>query len=243
MTAAGRGGGTWPHHRRREGRDRRTAGGRHQRQPHPVRDGRAGCDRRPHRQRHGQHPGSLRNAGWAGRYARQGQNPKPPPGPRQLQEATTRIYEACSFQDITGQRITKVVSTLKTIEAKVASIVATFGRPPRRRRRACRLPARLAAERSATARHRHGPDRHRQASGQLRLMRPAWIAVLLTLAAGPALGADPSVILRTGEHPGFGRVVFDTPPGVAADADAAGRQADRALHAASRNPGRRAPAT
>jgi chemotaxis protein CheZ len=45
-----------------------------------------------------------------------------------LQEATTQIYEACSFQDITGQRITKVVATLKTIEAKVAQIVAAFGR-------------------------------------------------------------------------------------------------------------------
>jgi chemotaxis protein CheZ len=44
-----------------------------------------------------------------------------------LQDATTRIYEACSFQDITGQRITKVVATLKTIEAKVVQIVATFG--------------------------------------------------------------------------------------------------------------------
>jgi chemotaxis protein CheZ len=44
-----------------------------------------------------------------------------------LQDATTRIYEACSFQDITGQRITKVVATLKAIEAKVAQIVATFG--------------------------------------------------------------------------------------------------------------------
>jgi len=47
----------------------------------------------------------------------------------QLQDATTRIYEACSFQDITGQRITKVVTTLKAIEAKVAHIVAAFGRP------------------------------------------------------------------------------------------------------------------
>ncbi len=44
-----------------------------------------------------------------------------------LQDATTRIYEACSFQDITGQRITKVVTTLKTIETKVAQIVSTFG--------------------------------------------------------------------------------------------------------------------
>ncbi len=47
-----------------------------------------------------------------------------------LQDATTTIYEACSFQDITGQRITKVVATLKTIEAKVAGIVATFGGRP-----------------------------------------------------------------------------------------------------------------
>lgn len=45
----------------------------------------------------------------------------------QLQVATTRIYEACSFQDITGQRITKVVGALKAIEAKVEHIVSTFG--------------------------------------------------------------------------------------------------------------------
>lgn len=44
-----------------------------------------------------------------------------------LQDAVTKIYEACSFQDITGQRITKVVATLKTIENKVALIVDTFG--------------------------------------------------------------------------------------------------------------------
>lgn len=44
-----------------------------------------------------------------------------------LQAATTRIYEACSFQDITGQRITKVVATLKTIEERIAAIIAAFG--------------------------------------------------------------------------------------------------------------------
>jgi len=43
-----------------------------------------------------------------------------------LQAATTRIYEACSFQDITGQRITKIVGTLKTIEERIAAIVDTF---------------------------------------------------------------------------------------------------------------------
>jgi chemotaxis protein CheZ len=44
-----------------------------------------------------------------------------------LGEAVTRIYEACSFQDITGQRITKVVSALKVIEARVAAVTARFG--------------------------------------------------------------------------------------------------------------------
>ena len=48
-------------------------------------------------------------------------------GATKLQDAVTRIYEACSFQDITGQRITKVVTTLKAIEAKVAQIIKTFG--------------------------------------------------------------------------------------------------------------------
>jgi chemotaxis protein CheZ len=33
--------------------------------------------------------------------------------------AVTRIYEACSFQDITGQRIGKVVAALKAIERRV----------------------------------------------------------------------------------------------------------------------------
>lgn len=46
---------------------------------------------------------------------------------RQLQGATSKIYEACSFQDITGQRITKVVATLKTIESRIAKIVEMFG--------------------------------------------------------------------------------------------------------------------
>lgn len=44
-----------------------------------------------------------------------------------LQDATTAIYEACSFQDITGQRISKVVATLKMIESKVAHIMIAFG--------------------------------------------------------------------------------------------------------------------
>lgn len=41
-----------------------------------------------------------------------------------LQDAVTRIYEACSFQDITGQRISKVVAALKAIESRVEAAVA-----------------------------------------------------------------------------------------------------------------------
>lgn len=44
-----------------------------------------------------------------------------------LMDATTRIYEACGFQDITGQRITKVVKALKEIESKVDALVQAFG--------------------------------------------------------------------------------------------------------------------
>jgi chemotaxis protein CheZ len=39
-----------------------------------------------------------------------------------LQAAITQIYEACSFQDITGQRITKVVKALQAIEGKVLEL-------------------------------------------------------------------------------------------------------------------------
>ena len=38
--------------------------------------------------------------------------------------AAGRIYEACSFQDITGQRVAKVVHTLQIVEARVASDLA-----------------------------------------------------------------------------------------------------------------------
>ncbi len=47
-----------------------------------------------------------------------------------LGNAVTRIYEACSFQDITGQRIAKVVSALKAIEARVAAVTGSFGSLP-----------------------------------------------------------------------------------------------------------------
>jgi chemotaxis protein CheZ len=45
----------------------------------------------------------------------------------QVTNAVTQVYESCNFQDITGQRITKVVKTLKHIEDRVEKLVAAFG--------------------------------------------------------------------------------------------------------------------
>ncbi|MDR3535098.1 MAG: protein phosphatase CheZ [Acetobacteraceae bacterium] len=45
-----------------------------------------------------------------------------------VQTAVTHIYEACSFQDITGQRITKIVKALQAIEAKVVELSGGLAR-------------------------------------------------------------------------------------------------------------------
>ncbi len=51
----------------------------------------------------------------------------PPEAGEKINEAVTQIYEACNFQDITGQRITKVVRTLKHIEERVSAMLSAFG--------------------------------------------------------------------------------------------------------------------
>jgi chemotaxis protein CheZ len=44
-----------------------------------------------------------------------------------LNDAVTRIYEACAFQDITGQRISKVVNAMQSIETKVVGLARACG--------------------------------------------------------------------------------------------------------------------
>lgn len=44
-----------------------------------------------------------------------------------IQEAVIRIFEACNFQDITGQRVAKIVRTLSFVEERVAAMVETWG--------------------------------------------------------------------------------------------------------------------
>lgn len=43
-----------------------------------------------------------------------------------LMNSITKIYEACTFQDITGQRINKVVTTLQHIEGRIDRLISVF---------------------------------------------------------------------------------------------------------------------
>jgi chemotaxis protein CheZ len=45
----------------------------------------------------------------------------------QIAFIVTKIFEACNFQDITGQRINKVVSTLEFVEERVHNMISIWG--------------------------------------------------------------------------------------------------------------------
>lgn len=62
----------------------------------------------------------------------------------------TKILEACSFQDITGQRITKVVKSLKIIDEKISSLLKVLGD---------KLPAHLTTSNSDDDDERVGDQR------------------------------------------------------------------------------------
>jgi chemotaxis protein CheZ len=44
-----------------------------------------------------------------------------------IQEQVVRIFESCNFQDLTGQRITKVVNTLQFIEERIVRMMDIWG--------------------------------------------------------------------------------------------------------------------
>lgn len=64
----------------------------------------------------------------------------------QLQDAVTRIYEACNFQDISGQRITKVIKTLQTIETRIGLLVEVLGGEGREQPKTKSAPAPVGDE-------------------------------------------------------------------------------------------------
>jgi chemotaxis protein CheZ len=76
----------------------------------------------------------------------------PPEQAERITAAVTSVYEACGFQDITGQRISKVVNALRHIESKVQALLVAFGGdalPP---------PAKKPASKRADGKDR--PDEH-----------------------------------------------------------------------------------
>ncbi len=48
-------------------------------------------------------------------------------GSRVVQDAVMQIFEACSFQDITGQRISKVVKTIEHVEERLEALKRAWG--------------------------------------------------------------------------------------------------------------------
>jgi len=46
---------------------------------------------------------------------------------REIQDRVVKVFEACNFQDITGQRISKVVNTWKFIESHVGQMMEIWG--------------------------------------------------------------------------------------------------------------------
>ena len=86
----------------------------------------------------------------------------------EIQERVVAIFEACNFQDLTGQRISKVMSTMKFIEQHINAMMEIWGgvdaikahapadrRYPRRRRQAAQRPEAGRRRRSRLAgRHR-----------------------------------------------------------------------------------------
>lgn len=45
----------------------------------------------------------------------------------EIRDQVVKVFEACNFQDITGQRINKVVTTLKFIDERVTMMIAILG--------------------------------------------------------------------------------------------------------------------
>ena len=46
-----------------------------------------------------------------------------------IDEKIQSVFEACAFQDITGQRVTKVVRLIKYVEERVNALIAIWGPP------------------------------------------------------------------------------------------------------------------
>lgn len=82
-----------------------------------------------------------------------------------LTDAVTQIYEASSFQDITGQRISKVVTTLKNIEERVQQLLSRFSDGLMMNQLRHSQPADVTGDRALMS----GPQSTKDAKGQAEI--------------------------------------------------------------------------
>ena len=116
---------------------------------------------------------------------------------QEIQDHVVKIYEACNFQDLSGQRIGHVIETLNMIEDQVAGMLDAPQRPAGRcaRRRAVLRP-RTTQRSPARRRFRpHQPERHRRdvrasADALNRVGRRIRIKQTSAVAAKPAASAS-----------------------------------------------------
>ncbi len=73
----------------------------------------------------------------------------------QITEKATQIMEACSFQDLTGQRVSRIIRSMKFVEQRVEAMVEIFGRTAIEKH-ASRLPVEEVDIKDGMV--LHGPD-------------------------------------------------------------------------------------
>ncbi len=126
----------------------------------------------------------------------------------EIDNNATDIYMACSFQDLTGQRTTKVIRVLQYLEARINSMVEIWGLADDEELKCCAKKA-PADGAPAVLSQDERPDAHLLNGPQ---------------ATDVALGQDNIDELMGNED--FAQVGNDDAPGAAADSKAAGTEAD-----------------
>jgi chemotaxis protein CheZ len=79
---------------------------------------------------------------------------------QEIQEQIVRVYEACNFQDLAGQRIQKAMATLKFIEERVAAMMDAWGTVPSPRRPEAVQPVHTLGRRLANGPKLDGDSGH-----------------------------------------------------------------------------------
>lgn len=83
-----------------------------------------------------------------------------------LSAVVTNIYEACNFQDLTGQRITKIVTMLQNIERRIELLLRAFGHSTESGEKASKLREDLQDKRTEDEKLLNGPQIPQNANSQ-----------------------------------------------------------------------------